>query len=242
MEPARDGTYDVLMVDDEEGLAASITEYLGAFGLRSAWVADAEAALRFLDEHPTRLLLLDIGLPGMNGYEFCRKVRETRSMPIVFLSARGSDDDQVLALTIGGDDYLRKPVSLSVLLAKVRRMLERLEDADRFGRLTGSGPEVEPYDDGRLRFDAAGGRFFREGREIELTAMEYRLLEYFVRERDRVLTKAELFEQVWEGAFVGDGTLTVHVRRLRKKIEPDPEHPTYINTVWGRGYRFAGRG
>ncbi|MDJ1370594.1 response regulator transcription factor [Gulosibacter molinativorax] len=228
--------YDVLMVDDEEALASSTTEYLAAFGIRADWVASAEAALEFLAAHPTRMLLLDVGLPGMDGFEFCRKVRESKSLPIVFLSARGSDDDEILALTLGGDDYLRKPVSLSVLVAKIRRILERLDN---------TGPNTDAragYDDGHLRFDADGQRFFVEDLELELTAMEYRLLDYFVREQDRVLTKDELFEHVWEDAFVGDGTLTVHVRRLRKKIEPDPEHPRYIKTVWGRGYRFEGRG
>lgn len=229
-------TYDVLLVDDEAELAASTGEYLAAFGVTAMCAGSAEEALTALRQHRVRLILLDVNLPGMSGFEFCRTVRqregEQTQLPIVFLSARRSDDDEILALSLGGDDYLRKPYSLSVLLAKVRRILDR-HAAHGASQPTG-------YDDGYLRFDADADRFWVAGAEVVLPAMEHRLLRYAVEHRGKVLTKRELFVHVWGDAITGEGTLTVHVRRLRQRIEPDPDHPTYLRTVHGRGYLFEG--
>lgn len=220
---------DVLMVDDEVALTDSTLEYLRAFGLSTAGVENAEAASAWLRDHRAGVVLLDINLPGMNGFELCRRIRETTDTPIVFLSARASDDDEILGLSLGGDDYLRKPFSLGVLLAKVRRILER----------TGKGEAaLATYDDGRLRFDPVADRFFLDGGDLALTALEHRLLRHLVVNRERVVSKQELFEQVWGDTITGDGTLTVHIRRLRTRIESDPAHPRYLQTVWGRGYSF----
>lgn len=223
--------YDVLMVDDEQPLAASTTEYLAAFGLSAAYVTSAEDAEVFLARNEADLVLLDINLPGASGFEFCRWLRARSDTPLVFLSARGADDDQVLALSIGGDDYVRKPYSLGVLLAKVRRILERRRAA--VGRGAAAG-----YDDGWLRVDETTDRVYVDGAEITLTAMEHRLLRFLIDNAGRVLTKQELFEHVWPEAIASDGTLTVHIRRLRTKIERDPDQPRYIQTSWGRGYHF----
>lgn len=176
------------------------------------------------------MLLLDINLPGMSGLELCTHVREHTDAPIVFLSARQAEADQVLALSMGGDDYIVKPFSLAVLAAKVRRLLARREKAGGAG-----------YDDGYLRVDPASGRVHVNGTEVPLKAMEFRLLAYLVAQRGRVVEKPELFEHVWGHAITGDGTLNVHVRRLRTKIEPDPGDPVYLRTVWGRGLLFEGR-
>ena len=229
-------TYDVLIVDDEEELARSTVDYLAAFGLAATWVCSGEDALRCLRRDQARLILLDVNLPGLTGFDLCRRLRAdagTAQTSIVFLSARRSDDDEILALSLGGDDYLRKPFSLSVLLAKVRRILTRLDDE--------TGPSTG-YDDGHLRWDAAADRFWVGGSELVLPAMEHRLLRYCLEHRGKVLTKRDLFVGVWGDAITGEGTLTVHVRRLRTRIEPDPEHPTYLRTVWGRGYLFEGPG
>lgn len=220
---------DILMVDDEEDLRASSLAYLDAFGLRTAGVASAEDALAWMRAHRARVVLLDINLPGMNGFDLCRRIRATGEVPIVFLSARASDDDEILALSIGGDDYLRKPYSLGVLLAKVRRILQRSAAV---------GGSVAGYDDGHLRFDPDTDRFWVDGKDLVLSAMEHRLLRHLVLNRERTVSKEELFAQVWGNAITGDGTLSVHVRRLRTRIEPDPEHPRYIQTLWGRGYSF----
>lgn len=219
--------YDVLMVDDEEALASSTSEYLSALGLQATYVTTAEAANEFLAEHRASVILLDINLPGMNGFEFCRRVRAVAETPILFVSAREADDDQILALSLGGDDYIRKPYSLSVLHARIRRVLARL-----------AATPAEVFDDGHLRFDPAADRFWVDSQDLVMPAMEHRLLRYLVEHRGRVVPKHELFDHVWGDAITGDGTLSVHVRRLRTRIEPDPDNPHYLRTVWGRGYLF----
>lgn len=220
---------DVLLVEDEAELASATREYLGAFGLSVHHCTTAEAALTHFDQHGAGVILLDVNLPGMNGFTFCRTVRASAHVPIIFISARGSDDDQILALSVGGDDYVTKPYSLAVLLAKVRRALAR----------DTAIPEVTAdFDDGHLRIDDAAGRTWLGGQELHLTAMEDRLLRHLVRNRGRVTSKQDIIDAVWGEPFTSDGTVTVHIRRLRSRIEPHPDQPTYIKTVWGRGYLF----
>lgn len=220
---------DVLMIDDEQALASATTEYLAAFGLTTHYVTSAEEALDWLTADTAQVVVLDVNLPGMSGFELCRTLRARGDqMPILFLSARQSDDDQILGLSVGGDDFLRKPFPLGVLLAKIRRTLDRV----------GSTTPPTAFDDGWLVVDPAAGRVWAGGAEVQLKAMEYRLLAYLVANRGRVVTKAELFENVWGDAITGDGTLSVHIRRLRTQIEPNPDQPRYLRTVWGRGYLF----
>ncbi len=219
---------DVLMVEDEVDLLTSTLDYLRAFGLSTAAATSAESALAQLASADARVVLLDINLPGMDGFELCRRIRSGSATPIIFLSARAADDDEILALSLGGDDYVRKPYSLGVLLAKVRRVLQR----------EGAAAAGAAYDDGHLRFDPAADRFWVDGADLVLTAMEHRLLRHLIVNRERVVTKQELFDQVWGEAITGDGTLSVHIRRLRTRIEPDLAHPVYIQTLWGRGYSF----
>jgi DNA-binding response regulator regX3 len=217
----------VLIVDDEAELADAIATYLKAFGFDAEYVVDGASALAAFDACPPKLVVLDVNLPDVNGFEVCRAMRAKSDVPILFLSARGSDDDQILALGLGGDDYVRKPVSLAVLLAKVRRMLDRL------GQPRG-------FRDDWLVVDDDADRVFVDGAEIKLTAMEHRLLRHLVANRGRVVPKEELFTAVWDSPLTGDATLSVHVRRLRTHIEPDPADPRYVKTVWGRGYVFEG--
>ncbi len=217
----------VLIVDDEAELADAIATYLRAFGLEAEYVVDGASALAVFEARPPELVVLDVNLPDGNGFEVCRAIRGRSQVPILFLSARGSDDDQIFALGLGGDDYVRKPVSLAVLLAKIRRMLDRL------GQPRG-------FRDGWLEVDEETDRVFVTGVEVKLTAMEHRLLRHLVANRGRVVPKDELFTAVWDSPLTGDATLSVHVRRLRTHIEPDPAEPRYIKTVWGRGYVFEG--
>ena len=223
--------YECLLVDDEEALSQSTCEYFNMFGVRTFWAADEKACFDFLAENRTDVILLDINLGKTSGFRICERLRRTTDIPILFISARTSDDDVILALNIGGDDYIRKPYSLSVLLAKVRAVLKRC----------GSGEEALTF--GRFSIDPTRESLTGAEGEIRLKSMEYRLLAYLVRNSGRIIPKEELFRNVWGDTFTGDGTLNVHIRRLREKIEEDPNEPQWIKTVWGKGYLFEdGRG
>lgn len=220
--------YCCLIVDDEKPLAESTAEYFNLFGVSAAVVFDAESCRSFLMENTVDLILLDINLGATSGFDVCRYLRQSIQVPILFISARQSDDDILLALNVGGDDYIRKPYSLSVLLAKVKAVLKRY----------GTAQDKEIYSTGRLTVDFHAGRIKTDGETLKLKAQEYKLLCYLIQNRGRVLTKEELFREVWGDAMTGDGTLNVHIRHLREKIEEDPKNPVLIQTVWGVGYLF----
>jgi two-component system response regulator RegX3 len=224
--------YDCLIVDDEEALSKSTCEYFNLFGVSAFWVADADSCMRFFREHTVDLILLDINLGTSSGFELCKRLREITAVPILFISARQSDDDMLLALSIGGDDYIQKPYSLSVLLAKVKAVLGRYRAA------ASVSPSVPPVSVGGLTVDEDGRSVTLDGTRIELKLMEFKLLCYLMKNRGRVIGKEELFHKVWEDSIVGDNTLNVHIRRLREKLERDPNNPRYIRTVWGTGYVF----
>lgn len=221
--------YDCLVIDDEKLLADSTAEYFNLFGVKTKVVYSASECREFFREHEAQLLLLDINLGDGSGFELCRELREKTEIPILFISARTSDDDKMIAFHIGGDDYIQKPYSLGVLLAKVKVVLKRY----------GQSAESE-YSDGRLVVDFDAKQAFVGGRAVRLTALEFKLLSYLIKNENRVIPKQELFEQVWEDKFAGDGTLNVHIRKIREAIERDPGQPEYIITVWGDGYRFSG--
>lgn len=224
--------YDCLIIDDEKLLADSTAEYFNLFEVRTAAVYSAKECCEFLEKNSAQVLLLDINLGDGSGFALCRKLRESADMPILFISARTSDDDKIIALNIGGDDYVQKPYSLAVLLAKVKAVLKR------YGRES----RKEDYSDERLRIDSAAKSVSVGGRPVKLTMLEFRLLSCLVAGRDRVLSKQELFEKVWGDKFTGDGTLNVHIRKIREAIEINPNKPEYIVTYWGEGYRFEGGG
>jgi two-component system response regulator RegX3 len=208
--------YDCLIIDDEAMLSENTVEYFEMFGVKTAWVADAEACHAFFRGHTADVILLDINLGGTSGFNLCKDLRQMTAAPILFISARTSDDDMVLALSIGGDDYIKKPYTLTVLLAKVRAVLKRYKMPSALSNDT-------VYD------------------KAKFTAMEYKLLMYLVQNKKRVISKDELFANVWEDVDVEDNTLNVHIRRLREKIESDPNHPEYIKTVRGVGYIYEAR-
>lgn len=221
--------YDCLMIDDEKLLADSTAEYFNLFGVSTALAYSAADCRAFFQENTAQLILLDINLGDGSGFALCKELRETTEIPILFISARTSDDDQIVALSIGGDDYIQKPYSLSVLLAKVKAVLKRYGSKDDAG-----------YTDGRLTVDVQARQVFVDSAPVKLTALEFKLLAYLVRNEGRVVSKQELFAEVWEDKFTGDGTLNVHIRKLREAIEREPSDPAYILTVWGDGYRFTG--
>ncbi|MBR1866429.1 MAG: response regulator transcription factor [Lachnospiraceae bacterium] len=220
--------YSVLIIDDERELAESTAEYFNLFDVTACCVFTAEDGLRFFEENETDLILLDINLQGDSGFALCRRLRESVDVPILFISARSSEDDMVAALNIGGDDYICKPYSLNVLYAKVKAVLKRYG-----GSRTSAGQGICIED---IVIDCSTGIVTRKGQEVRMTAMEYKLLFYMAQNRDRVITKQELFDHVWEEPFVSDGTLNVHIRHLREKLEADPDKPRRIKTIWGVGY------
>lgn len=221
--------YDVLVVDDEEMLSVNTVQYFEMFGVKTTWVSDEAACLEFLEENKTDLILLDVNLGETSGFELCKILRKTTSVPILFISARTSDDDMLLALNIGGDDYIKKPYSLSVLLAKVKAVLKRYQQSVECDAIFEYGDIVIDFDQATI---------MARGEKVVLKAMEYKLLSYLVKNKNRVIGKEELFKEVWEDAFSEENTLNVHIRRLREKIEAIPNAPTLIKTVRGVGYVF----
>ena len=256
--------YSVLIVDDEAELSEYTARYFNMSGVSAQYVLDHASALKFFEENTCSLVLLDINLGGDSGFELCQIIRRTRDIPIFFISARSSEDDMLLALTIGGDDYICKPYSLSVLLAKVKAALKRYEaaaEAAQGGNVSaggaaggsgsasglsgdvaagtsssagGSDTGVVPL--GNVKIDLRRAVVIRDGKETPLKAMEFRLLVFMLNNRNRIIKKDEFFEKVWETEYVGDVTLNVHIRHLREKIEEDPGNPVFIKTVWGTGF------
>ena len=289
-----------LIVDDEVELAQMTCEYFEMFGVSCKYVESAQECLTFLAENTVGLILLDINLVNESGFSLCKKIRETLDIPILFISARDSDSDVLIALNIGGDDYIKKPYSLSVLLAKVQVVLKRMEAGRRAaacireealqqeaGRVDGTGAVNDAATDrgadnakgagsgpgvgsdsgagsssgsGRgteqtsgtllrlaeeklcvyLKKNAAGAQSSAGEQEIPLKAKEFALLKCLYEHRGTIVTKEQLFLSVWGDAFYSDGTLNVHIRRLREKLEEDPSEPKLIKTVWGTGYMLEG--
>lgn len=244
--------YKVLMIDDDEVIAQSTAEYFNIFDIKTAYVTSFEEAVDFLEKKWVSLLLLDINLGDKSGFELCKRVRENYDMPILFISARTSDDDVLTALNIGGDDYIKKPYTLNILLAKVKAILSRYEKAKEMAeqiaskqKLCDESTSMELWrdrEDGCIKItekiilDTNLHRLRTGEKQISLKAMEYKMLMYLWENRNRVVTKEELLKNVWNDEFIGEGTLSVHIRHLREKIESDPKNPEIIKTIWGVGY------
>ena len=224
---------DCLIIDDEKELANNTCEYFNMFDVKTAAVYSSAEANTFLASNEPSLVLLDINLSDGSGFELCKKIRQTMNIPILFVSARNTDDDKIIALNIGGDDYIEKPYSLGVLLAKVKVVLKRFA-----GTGTDSGKKTD-FDDGYLKTDSANKTVFVNGTEKKITSIEFKLLDYLIENRNRLVTKNEIFDKVWNDKFTTDGTLNVHIRKIREAIEKDPQDPKYIVTVWKEGYKFV---
>ena len=225
----------VLIIDDEKELAEYTARYFNMSGVSAEYVLDSASALECLAKEAYSLILLDINLGSDSGFELCQTIRRTVSVPIFFISARSSEDDMLLALGIGGDDYICKPYSLGVLLAKVKAALKRCE---------ASSPvkQKDAHEDsgtvklGNAVIDMRRACAIRNGEERMLKAMEYKLLVYMLGNKGRIILKDEFFREVWDTEYVSEVTLNVHIRHLREKIEDDPSRPQIIKTVWGVGF------
>lgn len=224
----------ILIVDDEPLITDSLSYSLKREGFDVRAVGDGAQGLQEVEDFQPDLVVLDIMLPGMSGFEFCRRLRTSRTTPVIMLTARGEEIDRVLGLEVGADDYLAKPFSFRELLARIRSLLRRVQ-------LDRQANQIQAVDLGRLSLDPVSRRMFRGGQELQLSTREFDLLSLLMKNAGRALSRDELLTQVWGDDWIGDPrTLDVHVRWLRIKIEEDPASPQYIQTVRGFGYRFAG--
>ena len=243
--------YKVLVIDDDEVIAQSTTEYFNMFDIKTAYVTSFEEAVEFFEKKQVSLLLLDINLGNKSGFELCKNIRKNYDMPIFFISARTSDDDVLTALNICGVDYIKKPFTLNILLAKVKAILCRYEQAKEMAELIAENQQSdagntitsdENIENSCIRLtdgiilDTNLHKLKSGDNQISLKAMEYKMLLYLLENRNRVVTKDELLKNVWNDESIAEGTLTVHISHLREKIEADPKNPQIIKTVWGVGY------
>lgn len=225
----------ILVVDDEKEIAELIRDYLRAEGFEVFLAHDGEEAINCFREHNPQLVVLDIMLPKMDGTEVCRIIREESNIPILMVSAKKSDVDKILALGLGADDYMTKPFSPGEMVARVKAQLRR------FTKLSALPEEKGKLLYGDLEIDLKGYGVTLAGKSILLSAKEFELLRYLAQNPNQVLTREQIFDQVWSFNDYGDiNTVTVHIRRIREKLEPDPAKPVFIKTVWGVGYKFTG--
>jgi DNA-binding response OmpR family regulator len=223
----------VLVIDDDPTLAEVVERYLEREGFTVEVRADGEQGLdRALSWLPD-LVVLDLMLPGLDGLEVCRRLRDVAPIPVVMLTARASEDDRVAGLELGADDYLPKPFSPRELTARVKAVLRR---ANSSVAATTAAPAVLRAGD--LQLDPVAHEVRREGEPLALTTKEFDLLAHFLRHPNRAFRREELLEAVWGWTYGDTATVTVHVRRLREKVELDPSDPRHLRTVWGVGYRF----
>lgn len=224
----------ILIVEDDEAIAQLESDYLQAQGYVTEVAPDGKTGLEKALKTDYSLMILDIMLPGMDGFEVLKKVRDERNVPILLVTARKDDVDKIRGLGLGADDYITKPFSPSELAARVKAHI------NRYDRLIGTaGPDSDLINIRGLKLDRTTRKLFVNGEEKKLTAREYDLLEFLMIHPNKVFSKQELFEQIWNSDSIGDiATVTVHIKKLREKIEVDRNNPQYIETVWGVGYRF----
>lgn len=228
----------VLIVEDDAHIADLLRLHLADEGYAVVHAAEGDVGMRLLEqEGPWDALVLDVMLPGVDGLQICRRARAmARYVPIIIISARGSETQRIVGLELGADDYLAKPFSMPELVARVRALLRRADAMAQNARLDAGAIELGP-----LRLDPLARVAAHAGNELELTPREFDLLLFFARHPGKVFTRAELLDQVWGYSHDGyEHTVNTHINRLRNKIETDPANPKQILTVWGRGYKLVG--
>lgn len=229
----------ILFADDEVEIRELLEKYLSREGYQVDTVSDGEKAVKLFKEREYNLLILDIMLPGIDGIEVCKLIRDRANIPIIMLTAKDSEIDRVLGLRIGADDYITKPFSIEELIARVKAQLRR------FYVLGGEDSRDKSQINGLLKFAALSidldrYQVYKDGEEIKLTSTEFKILKLLIAEPEKVYTKKQIFNKVWGDDYLeADNNVMVHIRRLRKKIEEDPQNPRFIKTVWGIGYYFT---
>jgi DNA-binding response OmpR family regulator len=220
----------VLVVDDEPIVRDVIVRYLQRDGFETLEAGDGDRARELIETASPGLVVLDVMLPGVDGLELCRWIRNRSDLPVIMLTARGEEADRIVGLELGADDYVTKPFSPRELAARVRTVLRRSGSTQ---------PQAELLEFGELEIDGASRIVKRSDAPIALTAREFDLLWFLASNPRRVFSRSHLMDRVWGHAPALDtGTVTVHIRRLREKLEADPARPTHVQTVWGVGYRF----
>ncbi len=224
----------ILIVEDEESIADLERDYLELSGFQVEIENAGDVGLQRALQEEFDLLILDLMLPGVDGFEICKKVREVKNTPIIMVSAKKDDIDKIRGLGLGADDYMTKPFSPSELVARVKAHLARYE------RLIGSSvQENEIIEIRGLKIDKTARRVYINGEEKAFTTKEFDLLTFLAQNPNHVFTKEELFQKIWDMESVGDiATVTVHIKKIREKIEVNTAKPQYIETIWGVGYRF----
>ncbi|MDX3357309.1 response regulator transcription factor [Streptomyces sp. ME01-24h] len=223
----------VLVVDDDATVSEVVVGYLNRAGFAVDVALDGPTAVALAAAREPDLVVLDLMLPGMDGLEVCRRLRAGGPIPVIMLTARGDEGDRILGLEVGADDYVTKPFSPRELVLRVESVLRRT--GEPAGRTASAASALRA---GPLALDPEARRVTRQGTELSLTAREFDLLRFLLRHPGRVMSREELMRRVWGWEFGDLSTVTVHVRRLREKIEEDPARPLLISTVWGVGYRF----
>jgi len=224
----------ILIIEDEVAIAELEKDYLELSGFTVEVANDGKLGLEKALEEDYDLIILDLMLPGVDGFEICKKVREDRNTPIIMVSAKKDDIDKIRGLGLGADDYMTKPFSPSELVARVKAHLTRYE------RLIGSSIEENKVIEIRgLKIDTTARRVWVNGEERSFTTKEFDLLTFLAGHPNHVYTKEQLFQEIWDMESLGDiATVTVHIKKIREKVEYDTSHPQYIETIWGVGYRF----
>lgn len=217
---------DIILVEDNEEIGGLLADFLQAEGYDIYLAVSGEEALEIYEAEGAKLMILDIMLPGMDGFAVCSKIREYGNMPIIIVSAKDGKEDKLNGLLLGADDYIEKPYDIDILLAKVKGIFARRYSSDEI---------IE----GNIKLDKTGRHLYVKEQEVSVTVKEFDLLLYLMENKGKVMKKEELFYKVW--GFESDSelqTLTVHIKWLREKLEKDPKNPEHILTVWGVGYRF----
>ncbi|WIF94164.1 response regulator transcription factor [Caminicella sporogenes] len=229
----------ILLVDDSKEILLLLKENFEREGYKVDTASDGQIAIDLFNKNKYHLVILDISMPKIDGIEVCRKIRTESNIPIILLTAKNEEIDKVIGLKIGADDYVTKPFGMKELLARVDAQLRRyliLNDKLYENKNT----KILVFGD--LKIDFARYTVYKGDKEINLTAKEFELLKFFATNPNQVFTKEQIFKEVWHDDYLkDDNTVMVHIRRLRKKIEIDSKNPSYIQTVWGVGYKFTGK-
>lgn len=221
---------DILLVEDNIELAGLVQTFLEKEGYATKHVTNGEDAIAYLTTQKVKVILLDVNLPGMDGFAVCRWIRERQNLPVLVISARTGKEDKLNGYELGADDYIEKPVDIDILIAKIKALIQRNYGVEKHSDIMMSG-SIEIHTDAR--------QAYLNGRNLELNVKEYELLLLLAKNPGKTLHKDYLFGEIWGmDSFSENQTLTVHVKMLRKKIEEDPKNPKRIQTVWGVGYRY----